>query len=134
MSVASAAALTLVTAACLLNRLNGFMPETRVVYGTLTNVDHDERYEAPCGVVAHVHQQCGELPYCCAYYATVTDTLGRAEYFWFFAPVGNTIPHVGTRTLWRLHRREVWELGKCSYRCPSETAYALDEDSDIGPR
>lgn len=104
--------------------------QEKVLYGTLTKIERDERYEQRCGFLCHVLG--GDAAR--AYHATVTDTTGRNEQFWFFALDGNKIPAVGQSGHWVLHRITLWRVWQQSpYGTPYDIDWALQSDDDVQP-
>jgi hypothetical protein len=130
-------ALVFILAGCVLNRLAG--PDNYTVAGVVTRVEHDQRYEAPCGIEARWYRACDEVPICCAYRVTITDSSGHRNYAWAFWPRSAPGIAAGRRVWASLIRMEVWELSRCqavaaatSRACPSEIAYVIPDDQHWG--
>ena len=111
-----------------------FAPKT--IRGTLIEVKHDDRYEAPCGVIANLRHQCDDLPVCCSWRATVREANGHKTTFWAFWPryaVGLTgLVAVGDSATFHLHITHLLDLQSCGlYGCPDHLEYTLDADTDV---
>jgi hypothetical protein len=122
---------------CFLNRLGG--PESYTVTGIVTKIEHDERYEAPCGIQPRQQHACDDLPICCAYRVTITDSTGHRHHAWAFWPKGAAGLPLGGKIWANLVRQEVKELLACravqsatSAICPSEIAYVIPDDNHWG--
>ena len=114
-----------------------FAPMT--VRGTLVTVQHDDHYEAPCGIRARAYKTCDDLPICCSYRIAVQDsTTGKRIEFWAFwarsaSGLLGLVPLGGTATF-HLHTRYLLDLQSCGvYGCPQKLEYTLDADSDVSP-
>jgi hypothetical protein len=106
-----------------------FTETDKTIYGTLVIVERNEDYEARCGFLCRV-MGGSEGPR--AYEATVVDTLNKETHFMFFAPAGNTIPHVGQRAFWRLRTTEIVNVARStSYSTVREVALTLWSDEDV---
>ena len=111
-----------------------FAPKT--VRGTLVEVKHDDRYEAPCGAIAHIRHECDDVPVCCSYRATVRDSLSHKTEFWAFwgrySPGLTGLVPVGGVATFRLHVTRLFDLQSCGlYSCPNRFEYTLDSDTDV---
>jgi len=116
------------------------MPPDFYVRGVLTEVTHDDRYEAPCTITIRIRDRalCDVPPICCSYQATVRDSTGHTQDFWAFWPkfvpgLQGLVPVGGTATF-HLHRHTLILPQTCSpYGCQTQIEYALDDDSDVRP-
>ena len=118
MTVVRASAITvlvlLVAYACFMNGLNDrlFGPPIKTVVGTLTRVERNDDYEAPCRILqAILTHGCPDTPR--GYDGWITDSLGRRTWFVMFALKGDTLPTLGLTARWTLHRDQigVWRKG-----------------------
>jgi hypothetical protein len=115
------------------------MPDLKVVHGTLTTVQHEDRYEPICnGITRAISKDCVNAPR--SFHAQVTDTTGHREWFWFFLvpdSVQNEWPvsvklQPGYTATWRLHKTTLWLL-PCVRVCQYDIDYALNGDRDVTP-
>lgn len=110
----------------------------RTIHGTLVAVQHDNRYEAPCGIHGAITRSCDEVPVCCSYRMIVVDSTGHETQFWSFWPryaVGilGLVPLGGVATF-HLHVHHLYDLQSCSeFGCPDKMEYTLDSDADVKP-
>lgn len=110
----------------------------RTIRGTLIAVQHDNRYEAPCGIHGAITRSCDEVPVCCSYRMTVVDSTGHTFRFWSFWPryalgILGLVPLGGIATF-HLHVHQLYDLQSCSeFGCPDKMEYTLDSDGDVQP-
>ena len=113
-----------------------WMPAQKSIVGQLVRVEHDDRYEAPCGIKARFAKACDEPPICCAYHISVRLANGKAERFWAFwpryAPGLTGLVALGDTAAFLLHREPVYRL-PCAgpYGCQYDLDYVLTGDSDV---
>lgn len=129
MGLLRAALLTLSLAAC------ATFPATKVVTGELTKVERREDLEPRCGIASRSWD-----PECIrnmrAYRGVITDSSGYKQDFYFFTNEGNIIPQEGWKAKWRLHRHEIYPLGRCpNFGCQYSgfVDYMLYDDTDVSP-
>lgn len=125
-------------AGCLVNRLNDMHDQTTTVTGTITKITREWKYEAPCGVLAGIRGQCDEIPTCCAYTVTITDSTGHKTYAVAWWPKHAEGLFVGEQAWFHLHWAPQPHLLDCaashamtSAFCDYEMAWALQSDADV---
>lgn len=123
---------------CFVNRLNELHPETSDVVGTITKIEREWKYEAPCGI--QNRKDCDVWPVCCAYTITITDSAGAKTYAVAWWPKRAEGLFVGERAWYRLHWAPQPHLLACagtramtSSYCDYEMAWALQSDADVRP-
>jgi len=109
------------------------LPAERRFHGTLTKVERDQRYEAPCPLTARLHDAtiCDVPPVCCSYELTAVAADGTSVEFFAFWPNFAEGLKVGEEWSFHLHRRAVWRLPCTLYGCTFDVAMALDDDTDV---
>jgi hypothetical protein len=118
--------------------LNHLTPEQKTVTGTVVWIEHDERYEAPCGIRAAIYHECDEPPVCCSYHVTLADSLGNRIPFWAFWGKYAEGLYMGEQLTLRLRRGAVYHLLSCAAtqavvlsQCAHDVDYMVTGDSDV---
>ena len=108
-----------------------------VVAGVLTRAQRDIRYEAPCGIIAHIMRRCDETE---AYDARIKAFDGHEWTLMFFRLGPGPHPAPGDSAVWVLHRDAVYPYLVCAQRaaltstgCVSEPSFILESDDDMLP-
>jgi hypothetical protein len=113
-----------------------------VVYGVMTSIEEDIRYEAHCGLLLKLFGRCETND---AFSAKIKDLSNNKEwYIWFFKPSNIKTPHpaVGDTAIWILHRDYIEPILKCEDQssmtstpgsCQGFLDYALESDRDMLP-
>ena len=108
-----------------------------VVAGVLTRAQRDIRYEAPCGIIAHIMRRCDDTQ---AYDARIRAFDGHEWTLMFFRLGPGPHPAPGDSAVWVLHRDEVYPYLVCAQRaaltstgCVSEPSFILESDDDMLP-
>ncbi len=109
-------------------------PETKVVTGVLTKIEHRPDLEAACPLILRAKDRnaCHEPPVCCSYRLTARDSTGHEERFYAFWP--DFAPGLRWVELLRLrftlHRQEIAGFPCTMYGCRTFLDYALQSDDD----
>lgn len=116
------------------------LPEQLRVHGTLTKVEHDQRYEAPCTITIKTRDKnvCDVPPVCCAYRGIVVDSTGKRTQFLAFWPrfvpgLLGLVPLM-TDATFTLEREPVIRFSQCNgggYGCPTELWMVLARDESV---
>jgi len=108
-----------------------------VVAGVLTRAQRDIRYEAPCGIIAHVMHRCDDTQ---AYDARIRAFDGHEWSLMFFRLGPGPHPALGDSAVWVLHRDAIYQYLVCAQRaaltstgCVSEPSFILESDDDVLP-
>jgi len=108
-----------------------------VVAGVLTRAQRDIRYEAPCGIIAHIMRRCDETQ---AYDARIRAFDGHEWSLMFFRLGPGPHPALGDSAVWVLHRDAIYQYLVCAQRaaltstgCVSEPSFILESDDDVLP-
>jgi len=108
-----------------------------VVAGVLTRAQRDIRYEAPCGIIAHIMRRCDETQ---AYDARIRAFDGHEWSLMFFRLGPGPHPALGDSAVWVLHRDAIYPYLVCAQRaaltstgCVSEPSFILESDDDVLP-
>jgi hypothetical protein len=108
-----------------------------VVAGVLTTAQRDIRYEAPCGIIAHIMRRCDETE---AFDARIRALDGHEWTLMFFRLGPGPHPAPGDSAVWVLHRDAVYPYLVCAQRaaltsmgCVSEPSFILESDDDMLP-
>jgi len=108
-----------------------------VVAGVLTRAQRDIRYEAPCGIIAHIMRRCDDTE---AFDARIRAFDGHEWTLMFFRLGPGPHPAPGDSAVWVLHRDAVFPYLVCAQRaaltstgCVSEPSFILESDDDMLP-
>ena len=84
-----------------------------VVAGVLTRAQRDIRYEAPCGIIAHIMRRCEDTE---AFDARIRAFDGHEWTLMFFRLGPGPHPAPGDSAVWVLHRDAVFPYLVCAQR------------------
>src|SRR5256886_16612735 len=108
-----------------------------VVAGVLTRAQRDIRYEAPCGIIAHIMRRCDDTE---AYDARIRAFDGHEWTLMFFRLGPGPHPAPGDSAVWGVHRDPGFPHLVCAQRaalttpdCVSEPSFLLESDDDMLP-
>lgn len=108
-----------------------------IVAGVLTKAQRDIRYEAPCGIIAHVMHSCDDTQ---AYDARIRAFDGHDWELMFFRLGPGPHPALGDSAVWVLHRDAVYPYLTCAQRvaltstgCLGQPSFVLESDDDVLP-
>src|SRR5438105_812166 len=108
-----------------------------VVAGVLTRAQRDIRYEAPCGIIAHIMRRCDDTE---AYDARIKAFDGHEWTLMFFRLGPGPHPAPGDSAVWVLHRDAVFPYLVCAQRaaltrtgCVRAPSFILESDDDMLP-
>lgn len=109
------------------------LPEEMRFHGTITKVERDTRYEAPCGIIARLRDPaaCDAPPVCCSYQLVAVAADGTRVNFFAFWPKYAEGLKEGEEWSFHLHRRQVFRLPCVLFGCSYDIALALDGDEDL---